>query len=73
MEWHIFKCVQNNKDNSGKFLINFHLKKSVLELSIIQNTVAWSDEVSNVSVLLTILELRDLVPTYVNVLRFNKI
>lgn len=51
MEWHIFKCVQN-KDNSGKFLINFQLTKTVLEINIVQNTVAWSAEVSKVHICL---------------------
>lgn len=54
MDWHIFKCVQN-KDSSGKFLINLNFKNSILELSIIQNTVVWSAEVSNMFILLIVL------------------
>lgn len=48
MEWHIFKCVQN-KGTSGKFLIDCKLKNFILELNIIQNTVAWSAEVCKIA------------------------
>lgn len=48
MEWHVFKCVQN-KGTSGKFLINCKLRNFILELNIIQNTVAWTAEVYKIA------------------------
>lgn len=45
MEWHILKNIKKN-DAGGSFLLNCKFKNSVLYLQVLQNTVAWSSEVS---------------------------